>query len=289
MESSSSIASRRSKRQSQEKFLSKVILPAIRGQSCPVCLKDFGGEEDYRRVAVIRVCLHAYCLDCIRKWSDIKRKCPLCNSEFNSWFCRIILSTRNFSTEKLPVVRESRRVTPLDILSSRQRAGLNVANRRSRPLPCRRRFGQPMPGSVGSDVIAQRKLQWRASIYNQRLHAVPISSRNCLKQIISRNGCMKQRILHRIEPWIQRELQAILEDPDPSVIVHLASSLFIASLERRSDVQSDQLGVEDHFLEPLQRFLHGWTNTFWHELRCFAESSLTMETYDMVVEYKRSD
>lgn len=86
-------------------------------------------------------------------------------------------------------------------------------------------------------------------------------------QIISRNGCMKQRILHRIEPWIQRELQAILEDPDPSVIVHLASSLFIASLERRSDVQSDQLGVEDHFLEPLQRFLHGWTNTFWHELR----------------------
>jgi hypothetical protein len=123
MESSSSIALRRSKRQSQEKFLSKVILPAIRGQSCPVCLKDFGGEEDYRRVAVIRVCLHAYCLDCIRKWSDIKRKCPLCNSEFNSWFCRIILSTRNFSTEKLPVVRESRRVTPLDILSYRQRWG----------------------------------------------------------------------------------------------------------------------------------------------------------------------
>ena len=86
-------------------------------------------------------------------------------------------------------------------------------------------------------------------------------------QIISRNCCMKQRILHRIEPWIQRELQAILEDPDPSVIVHVASSLFIASLERRSDVQSVQLGVEDHFLQLLRRFLHGWTNMFWHELR----------------------
>ncbi|KAF9678024.1 hypothetical protein SADUNF_Sadunf08G0168800 [Salix dunnii] len=287
MESSSL---RRSKRQSHEKFLSKAILPAIRGKSCPICLKKIDGE-DYRRLAVLGVCLHAYCLDCIRKWSDIKRKCPLCNLEFNYWFCKISLSSRNFSKEKLPVVKEGRRAKPLDILSSRAavRAGLNVVNRRSRPLPWQRRFEQPLPGSGGSDVIAQRKLQWRASIYNRRLHAVHISSRNCLKQIISRNCCMKQRILHRIEPWIQRELQAILEDPDPSVIVHVASSLFIASLERRSDVQSDQLGVEDHFLQPLRRFLHGWTNMFWHELRCFAESSLTMETYDTVVRYKQSE
>ncbi|CAK7333097.1 unnamed protein product [Dovyalis caffra] len=283
MEPSSSIASRRSQKQNHEKFLFKEILPAIRGHSCPICLKDFG-EEDYRRVAVITVCLHAYCLDCIRKWSDFKRKCPLCNSEFDSWFCRISVSSRKFLTEKLPVVKEGKMVTLQADFSARDRqrliercrAELNIANRRTRPLPWRRTFGQPRPGSVDSQAIAQRKLQWRASIYNRRMHAVPISSRNCLDQVfssksplienVSRDGCMKERILQRVEPWIQRELQAILEDPDPSVIVHLASSLFIASLERKSNVQLGQLGTEDNFLEPLLPFLRGWTNTFWHEL-----------------------
>lgn len=78
---------------------------------------------------------------------------------------------------------------------------------------------------------------------------------------------MKEKIHQRLEPWIRRELQAILEDPDPSVIVHVVSSLFIARLEKFV-VQRGQLGAEDNFLAPLRPFLHNWTNMFWHELRC---------------------
>ena len=87
---------------SQAKFAKKVIAPAIEGKSCPICLSDVVD----RRAAVITACLHAYCFRCIRKWSDLKRKCPLCNSHFDYLFYRISLSSRTFLKERLPPLRE---------------------------------------------------------------------------------------------------------------------------------------------------------------------------------------
>lgn len=102
---------------------------------------------------------------------------------------------------------------------------------------------------------------------------------------ISGSDGVRARILRRIEPWVRRELQAVLGDPDPSVIVHVATSLYIATLERKVHFSSGQPGVGDQFLAELRAFLLDKTDMFWHELRCFAESSFTMETYDAVVEY----
>lgn len=87
------------------------------------------------------------------------------------------------------------------------------------------------------------------------------------------NG-VKERILQRIEPWIRRELQAILEDPDPSIIVHVAASLFIASLEKNLHVSSSQPDVGDNLLAPLCPFLLDKTDTFWHELRYIINTKL---------------
>lgn len=87
---------------------------------------------------------------------------------------------------------------------------------------------------------------------------------------MARDSCARERIRERIEPWIRRELQAILDDPDPSVIVHVASSLYISCLAQvRCDVRSSQLGGEDNFLARLLPFLRGWTKMFWHELRYY--------------------
>ncbi|KAH7843627.1 hypothetical protein Vadar_018983 [Vaccinium darrowii] len=68
----------------------------------------------------------------------------------------------------------------------------------------------------------------------------------------------------KIEPWFRRELEAILGDPDPSVIVHVASSLFISGLQ-------DSALMNQHLLF----------------FRRFAESPFNMETYDTVVEYRK--
>lgn len=82
------------------------------------------------------------------------------------------------------------------------------------------------------------------------------------------NDQTKARIIERIEPWIRRELQAVHGDPDPSIIVHFASALFIKRLERENNLQSGQTGmlVEDE-VSSLRKFLFDKEDIFWHELR----------------------
>lgn len=86
-------------------------------------------------------------------------------------------------------------------------------------------------------------------------------------QRILGNTDAKEMILRRIEPWIQRELQAILKDPDPTVIVHVATSLFISRYEKKTDNFRGPVGIESDFLAPLRPFLHEHADLFWHELR----------------------
>lgn len=270
------------------KFIRRVISPAIFGRTCPICLRKL----EARKSAVLARCSHSYCLECIRKWSDVKRKCPLCNSTFDSWFYKIDLSSPNFLKQRLPALSEGKSVipgprstltNPRGRVFERTRGEFNCFNQGTRRLPWRRSFGQ-RSGTVPPHVIAERKLQWRASIYNRRSQAVPISPGNSSQQNVAKNDFQKQSILQRIEPWIRREIEAITGDPDTAIILlHVVSSLFFS----RHDGSSGDLGVEDDFLAPLKPFLHDRTDMFWHELRCFAGSPLNMETYDAVVEYRR--
>ncbi|GMI80085.1 hypothetical protein like AT2G39100 [Hibiscus trionum] len=226
MDSQSSTA-KSSRKSTIEKFVRRVISPAIVDKTCPICLRII----DVRGAAVLTVCSHAYCLDCIRKWSGLKRKCPLCNSTFDSWFYKIDLSSLRFLKQQLSALPECRSVTPRPpstVTDRRQviertRREITSVNRRSRPLPWRRSFGRA--GTVSLHVIAERKLQWRASVYNRRLQAVPMSHGISSQQSVPRNAFDKEKIMQRIEPWIRRELQAILGDPDPSIILHVESQM----------------------------------------------------------------
>ncbi|GKC69672.1 hypothetical protein Tco_1115555 [Tanacetum coccineum] len=62
----------------------------------------------------------------------------------------------------------------------------------------------------------------------------------------------KERLLQRIEPWIHRELNAILGDPNPAVLVHLVTPLFISSL---AEGTSGPGGDKIKYLERLHRLL----------------------------------
>ncbi|CAA7052042.1 unnamed protein product [Microthlaspi erraticum] len=257
-----------------EKFAERSIFTALRGKSCPICLENLTD----RRAAVITACKHGYCLACIRKWSGFKRNCPLCNTRFDSWLIVCDIASRKYHKEHLPALRDDRRDNPSGrrrIIPRSRDVLESSSSRRSRPLPWRRSFGRP--GEVPDDIIYERKLRWRASIYNRQSRAVRLHSRPSLELV---NDQAKARIIERIEPWIRREIQAVLGDPDPSIIVHLASALFIKRLEKEKNQQS----VEDE-VSSLRKFLFDKEDLFWHELRCYAESSLRMETYDAVVEY----
>uniref|UniRef100_A0A7N0UP31 RING-type E3 ubiquitin transferase n=1 Tax=Kalanchoe fedtschenkoi TaxID=63787 RepID=A0A7N0UP31_KALFE len=253
-------------------------------KTCPICLTSIASS----RLAILSPCSHAYCADCIRKWSAVKRTCPLCNSSFNSWLYRVDSRRRTFGRCKLPPLRqqaavggEFRRPARNSVFNRGREEPSRSEYSRSRPLPRRRSFR--LSASEEPCVVAERVLQWRASIYRQKLRAVPLdsptsSSRNCSRQRFLGSRGARERI-GRVNPWIKRELEAVLADPDPTIIVHVVTSLYASSLEE---------GTHDSdFLAPLRPFLHEWADMFWHELRCFAESSLTMETYDTVVSYER--
>ncbi|KAK6930121.1 hypothetical protein RJ641_004215, partial [Dillenia turbinata] len=138
----------------------------------------------------------------------------------------------------------------------RSRTEVNRVNQRNRPLPWRRSFGRP--GSEPSNVA-----EWRASIYKRGLEAIPINPK---ENVTPGNNAVKQRILQRIEPWILRELEAVLNDPDPDVIVHVATSLYISHVERKARTPSGRIGDNDNFISPLRPFLYEHTTLFWHEL-----------------------
>ncbi|PON88274.1 Cdk-activating kinase assembly factor [Trema orientale] len=251
-----------SSRASREKFMKRAILPAIRGRSCPICLEDLHS----RTSVVLTACKHAYCQGCIRKWSNLKRKCPLCNADFDSWFSNIDLSSLKFHKQRLPALNIRASTQFRSEEEEEEDPSRRIVRRRTAPLPWRRSFGRP--GLVGADVIAARELRWRSSIYERRLEAVPLAPTENLEQnnISGQNNGVKARIVARIEPWIRRELQAILGDPDPSVIVHVASSLYIATIEKTVRFSSGQLDTGDQFLAELRPFLLDKTNMFWHEL-----------------------
>lgn len=144
----------------RKKPLPNQIQSAIRGKTCPICLTHI----HKRTAAVITACLHAYCINCIRKWSDLKRKCPLCNLEFDSWFFKIDLYSPTFFEEKLPALGEGRKVASEGLhrrrihslagqwVVRRSREEFNCFGGQTRPLPRQRWFGR----SESSDAVAQR-------------------------------------------------------------------------------------------------------------------------------------
>ncbi|KAF5177588.1 Galactose oxidase/kelch repeat superfamily protein [Thalictrum thalictroides] len=182
----------------------------------------------------------------------------------------------NFKEEKLAKSVDEKKDKRIEIEAYRAetrrhhrsvRRSLNEVRRQRvsqhcRELPWRRSFGQK-----NEEGIAQKVLQWRASVYDQGLRAVPLPSNSFQEQDIVRNKTVKANMQQRIEPWITRELLAILHDPDPSVIVHLASSLFMLSLEDKFKASPVCPAGEDMFVQQLRPFLQDRTDRFWHELR----------------------
>lgn len=82
------------------------IACAVTRKSCPICLCRL----HHGSAAVIIPCMHAYCILCIRRWSDVKRKCPLCNADFGSWFSKISFSSLTFREEKLSAPAETKKL-----------------------------------------------------------------------------------------------------------------------------------------------------------------------------------
>eukprot|EP00249_Psilotum_nudum_P021821 c28266_g1_i2 orf=162-1418(+) len=298
-----------------------------RDLSCPICL----GSVEEARVAVLWWCMHVFCVDCIEKWSLMQRTCPLCKRCFQGWYYNI-RGPSDFEEKRLVDVprrvevvhnsnlsHEHSRRTGLSRLSyiRDSRWAFRRTHRQTRALRRMRSFGfSRLSRSTGNmegnaEVkYAQKALSWRASIYKRGLKAVPphFEGRVSLKVTSVRDPDVKARIERRLQPWICRELQAILGDPDPSVLVHFVCSLWFSILLQREVITKSHHCIDRSIdnncaegsipewgnfqrdvdaVRQLEPFLDSRASAFWHELVCFADSPLTMKAYDSVVVYHK--
>ena len=76
----------------------------------------------------------------------------------------------------------------------------------------------------------------------------------------------------RLQDWVNRELQALLDQEDVSIVRSFVMSLATAhGLDRHRGQQQPNAGragqEEEKALAALQPFLHDRTGHFWHELK----------------------
>ena len=48
------------------------------GEKCAICLSEIEGR------ALLDVCFHSFCFDCIQTWAEVTPSCPLCKRDFTN-------------------------------------------------------------------------------------------------------------------------------------------------------------------------------------------------------------
>lgn len=195
--------------------------------------------QPFDDVTVLSGCYHRFCFACILHWSQVTYSCPLCKRPL-SYFMHDITSDGQYRT-----------FYPKDIRSSHSRST----------------FLEKFP------TEAHRR---RKTIYTKSLTRLPLPKR---RNAPAAAGDALQRVDQqawgkRVEPWVKRELQAILSEEDVSLILLLVKSLIIKYGIAAPEVSSK-----------MQDYLFENTSTFIRELEGFVTSGLAMEIYDRVVEY----
>eukprot|EP00850_Spirogloea_muscicola_P008949 SM000049S16720 [mRNA] locus=s49:264962:268157:- [translate_table: standard] len=255
--------------------------------ACPICLADL---EDANK-AVLCWCMHSYCVSCIDQWSKVRRLCPLCKAEYVGWYYNI-RGDGSYDEKVLPLLPvESKEKEAaghwLDLVrdgGAREPGWL----RHSRDQLDRQR--QERCGRAGPA---------RRGIYRLGLHAIKLGGNQEVNwQRLACDEATRRRMMRQLEPWVARELKALLRDSDVSLLVHFVLGIWTSHLEKRlgsrsfscqahQDGQLDKdVAAAQEAAQQLTPFLGSRALHFWHELRCFALSPYAMDAYDMLVQYQ---
>lgn len=235
-------------------------------ESCAICL----GQPENK--SFTDSCLHQFCFACLAEWAKVKAECPLCKQRFKS----IIHSVRSledydqFFVSDLPrppashtQVYEQRFRFPTTMTFERRQELAATAQRHARHfaanLTSRNRY---LPrGATTSDE--------RLHLYLLDLWAIPCLSnyREASPEFYRENPACT----HRLVPWINRELNALLRQNRSRVV---AAIDHVMGLILSFDIRHPQ------FARNMEPFLGEHTEHFVHEFYLFATSVYDMADYD---------
>lgn len=280
--------------------------PASPEQSCAICL---GPPENK---SFTDSCFHTFCFSCLLEWSKVKAECPLCKQRFKS----IVHNVRSFEDYDRYFVSSggpSSSSASGSAASSSSHAALGSAlllahhlvysspllggdqwisrhmftwrpRRRNAPRttgPARRhRVGR---SSAVAAVAAAAQLSplpsssaERRSLYELDLWVCPPNNRRSARHFTPTFFRDHPACTHRLMPWLDRELQALLAGGEAQL--EFTTELVLALITRYEVCSAE-------FAEHVRPFFGTRTAHFLHELAAFVASPLDMVAYDRVAVY----
>ncbi|KYM94807.1 hypothetical protein ALC62_14402 [Cyphomyrmex costatus] len=243
-------------------------------------------------------CLHQFCFTCLLQWSKIKTECPLCKQTFKS-IIHNVRSEEDYDQYHVP------RELASQIPQSQVNASLDVnfdvdwaaaprrfvyrttmtGNRRHgvllNPEQVTRREQLPsMAPQVPREERRRRRANptdYRRTVYRHGIWATSLPDifgrfRECSADYYRR----QPQELDRLIPWLNRELQVLLNN-EPTHVAYVLS--VIMETLTQHDIRSPE------FRNIVRPFFAIHTDHFAHELLNFAQTNFDLVGYDQSVTY----
>ncbi|XP_050460237.1 E3 ubiquitin-protein ligase Topors-like [Cataglyphis hispanica] len=243
-------------------------------------------------------CLHQFCFNCLLEWSKIKTECPLCKQTFKS-IIHSVRSEEDYAQYHIPRELASQISQPQvaldfnfgidgnwDVIPRRFLYRTTMTGNRRHgvllnPDQVTRREQLPsMAPQVPREERRRRRANptdYRRTVYRHGIWATSLPDifgrfRECSAEYYRR----QPQELDRLIPWINRELQVLLNN-EPGIIAYALS--IIMNALTRFDIRSPE------FRNIVQPFLAAHTDHFAHELLNFAQTNFDLVGYDQSVTY----
>lgn len=256
--------------------------------SCAICLSSPENKS------FTDSCFHTFCFSCLLEWSKVKAECPLCKQRFKS----IVHNVRSFEDYDQYFVNNVNNGHTIQAVTwgpdgydsrtaqrfrfpttlTRERRQQQAMERRLEALnwgtPTRNFRTRTRGSTTGSSPLPTTSSE-RRNLYDLNLWVRPntIRYREASPEFYRTNPACT----HRLIPWLNRELVALLDSNDGQVafVMELILALIV-----RYDVRSRE------FLEHVLPFFQNRTGHFIHEFYCFATSPYDMVAYDRTAVYE---
>ncbi|XP_025038972.2 E3 ubiquitin-protein ligase Topors-like [Pelodiscus sinensis] len=253
---------------------------------CPICL------ERIQNVSYLNPCFHGFCFACIQEWSERKAECPLCKQYFHSFF-HTIRADNDFEEYILPVENISSAMFEVRSTSAQRpesppdhgilREGFSGPRSQAREWAIEelmrqfaiRRPSQPGGISLGQ-VREQVTIKFRRALYRSGVWVRNVQAGGFYRDISADFFHRNPSRLHRLVPWLKRELRVLC-----GTRVSLVNDIQHIILHNMThyDLESQA------FADLLQPHLLYYTNHFLHEFINFARSPFNIKAYDWRANY----
>ncbi|XP_076242047.1 uncharacterized protein LOC143184013 [Calliopsis andreniformis] len=237
-------------------------------------------------------CLHQFCFTCLLQWSKIKTECPLCKQTFKS-IIHNVRSEEDYDQYHVPRELATLDLSfelahPVDTVGPRFHYRTTMIGHHRRPHevvlnPEQVARREQLPSIAPRVPLGERlhrranPVDYRRTIYRHGIWATALPDvfgrfRECSADFYRR----EPRELDRLIPWLNRELQVLLNNNASHVAYVLGMILDALTLY---DIRSSE------FRDLVRPHLGSFTDHFIHELLIYAQTSFDLVGYDQSVTY----